>query len=301
MRVLVTGGAGFIGGHIVEHFQGSAEVRVLDDLRSGSLANLSGFKYEFLEGTVLDRELVRRAVEGVDYIFHLAALASVPESMADPATCHAINVDGMRIVLEEAAAAGVKKLCFASSAAIYGNNPTVPKREEMVPEPASPYAESKLAGERLCEEFSDRIGAVSLRFFNVFGPRQNPRSSYAAAVPIFIRKALANEAIVVHGDGEQTRDFVYVGDVVAACVFAVTNSEASGVYNVGYGESITINELARKIIALAGSKSELSYTPTRAGDVKHSLASVERLHAAGFRPTGSVAEGLAITLAAEKK
>lgn len=298
MRVLITGGAGFIGSHLVEYFQGKAEVCVLDNLRTGHRSNLHGLQTKFFHGSILDRELVRRAVQGVDYLFHLAALVSVPESMAKPSECVEINVTGLLNVLEEAAAAGVKKLCFSSSAAIYGNNPTSPKIETMTPEPMSPYAITKLDGEYYCGLFARerRLETACLRFFNVFGERQDPNSAYAAAVPIFIQKALAGEPLTIYGDGEQTRDFIHVKDIVAANVFAATTPHVQGVFNAGYGTRTTINDLAHAIIAAAGSKSELRYEPSRAGDVKHSLASVEKLHMAGFRPISNLHDGLASTL-----
>ena len=298
MKILVTGGAGFIGSHLVEHFQGKAEVRVLDNLRTGYRRNLNGFALELIEGSILDRDLVQRAVEGVDYVFHLAALISVPESMAKPRECVELNVTGLLNVLEAAANEGARKLVLASSAAIYGNNPTVPKLETMAPEPRSPYAITKLDGEYYNALYTTegRLETASLRFFNVFGPRQDPNSAYAAAVPIFIRKALAGEPITIYGDGEQTRDFIYVKDIVAALAFAATTPGITGVFNVGYGAGTTINDIARTIIAEAGSNSEIRYEPVRAGDVKHSLASVDRLHAAGFRPVSNLREGLAATL-----
>jgi UDP-glucose 4-epimerase len=298
MKVLVTGGAGFIGSHLVEHFQGKAEVRVLDNLRSGYRRNLDGFDVEFIEGSILDADAVKRAVEGVDYVFHLAALISVPESMAKPRECVDLNVTGLLNVLEAAADAGARKLVLASSAAIYGNNPTVPKVETMLPEPKSPYAVTKLDGEYYNAMFTTegRLETASMRFFNVFGPRQDPNSAYAAAVPIFIRKALAGEPLTIYGDGGQTRDFIYVKDIVAALVFAATTPGITGTFNVGYGASTTINDIARTIIAEAGSDSEIRYEAERAGDVRHSLASVERLSEAGFRPVSNLREGLAATL-----
>ena len=298
MKILVTGGAGFIGSHLVEHFQGKAEIRVLDNLRTGYRRNLDGLEAEFIEGSILDGDLVKRAVEGVDYVFHCAALISVPESMAKPQECVDLNVSGLLNVLEASAAAGVRKLVLASSAAIYGDNPTVPKLETMAPEPRSPYAITKLDGEYYNTLFTaeGRLETASLRFFNVFGPRQDPSSAYAAAIPIFIRKALAGEPITIYGDGEQTRDFIHVKDIVAALAFAAATPGVTGVFNVGYGASTTINEIARAIIADAGSRSEIRYQPARAGDVKHSLASVEKLRAAGFRPASSLREGLAATL-----
>ena len=297
MRVLVTGGAGFIGSHIVEHFQGKAEVRVLDNLRSGFRHNLAPFQHELIEASILDRDAVRRAVQGVDYIFHLAAMISVPESMAKPVECNEINTRGTLVVLEEAAKAGVKKLVLSSSAAIYGDNPVVPKVETMLPEPKSPYAITKLDGEYYCKMFADekRLQTACLRYFNVFGPRQNPKSQYAAAVPIFIDRAVKNLPITIYGDGEQTRDFIYVKDIVAANVFFATQSDATGVFNVAYGKKITIKELAQKICALTGSKSEITHAPERAGDVKHSLAAVEKIRSAGFTPQGNLSESLEVT------
>jgi UDP-glucose 4-epimerase len=298
MKVLVSGGAGFIGSHVVEHFQGRAEVRVLDNLRSGFMRNLAGFKCEFIEGSILDRDLVRQAVRDVDYIFHLAAMISVPESMQKPVECNEINTTGTLVVLEEAARAKVKKLVLSSSAAIYGDNPVTPKLETMLPEPKSPYAITKLDGEFYCRMFADegRLQTACMRYFNVFGPRQDPRSQYAAAVPIFIDRALKGEPITIFGDGEQTRDFIYVKDIVAANVFFATESPATGVFNVAYGQRITINDLARKICDLTSSTAELRYLPERSGDVKHSMAHVGKLLATGFTPKANLADGLAATV-----
>lgn len=298
MRILVTGGAGFIGSHIVEHFQGKAEVRVLDNLRSGFKHNLAGFQHEFIQASILDREAVRRAVQGVDYIFHLAAMISVPESMAKPIECNELNTNGTLVVLEEAAKAGVKKLVLSSSAAIYGDNPVVPKVETMFPEPKSPYAITKLDGEYYCKMFADegRIQTACLRYFNVFGPRQDPKSQYAAAVPIFIHRALKGEPITIYGDGEQTRDFIYVKDIAAANAYFATQSPSTGVFNVAYGRKITISELATTICRLTCSRSEIKHAAERAGDVKHSMAAVDKLRAAGFTPTGNLPDGLAATV-----
>jgi len=298
MRVLVTGGAGFIGSHIVEHFQGKAEVRVLDNLRSGFKQNLSSLQHEFIKASILDRETVRRMMAGVDCVFHLAAMISVPESMQQPVECNEINTRGTLVVLEEAARAGVNKLVFSSSAAIYGDNPTVPKVETMLPEPKSPYAITKLDGEYYCRMFAaeGRLQATCLRYFNVFGPRQDPKSQYAAAVPIFIDRAAKNEPITIYGDGEQTRDFIYVKDIVAANVFFATQSAVTGVFNVAYGQRITINELARTICQLTGSRSEIKHAAERPGDVKHSMASIDKLRTAGFSATGSLREGLEATV-----
>ena len=298
MRVLVTGGAGFIGSHIVEHFQGKADVRVLDNLRTGYLKNLEGLEHEFIEGSITDREVVKKAVEGVDYIFHMAAMISVPESMDKPIECVDINCTGTLVVLEEAAKAGVKKMCFSSSAANYGDNPVVPKIETMLPEPKSPYAITKLDGEYYCDMFSreGKLATGVMRYFNVFGPRQDPGSAYAAAVPIFIDKAAKGETITIFGDGEQTRDFIYVKDIVAANVFLAMNDTEPGFFNVAYGGRLTINDLAKKIIELTSSASKIAYAEERAGDVKHSMASVDKITAAGFKPTSSFDEGLQATI-----
>ena len=300
MKILVTGGSGFIGSHIVEHYQDKAEeIRVLDNLRTGYRHNLDGLRHTFLEGSITDRELVRQAVQGVDLVFHLAALVSVPESMAKPGECVDINVHGLLNVLEEASAAGVKKLVFASSAAVYGDNPEVPKRESMIPEPKSPYAITKLDGEYYLGMFTreGRLETAAIRFFNVFGPRQDPKGAYAAAVPIFIEKAVRNENITVFGDGGQTRDFIYVKDIVGALAFAAETPGVTGVFNAGYGGQITINDLADGLIRAAGSSSEVLHADERPGDVRHSRASAEKLRAAGWAPRHTLDEGLEATLA----
>ena len=297
-RVLITGGAGFIGSHLVRHFAGQAQVTVLDDLRSGYAHNLDGVACRFVRGSILDAQALREAMADAEEVYHLAAMISVPESVAKPAECAELNTEGTRCVLDAAVAAGARKVVLASSAAIYGDNPTVPKLETMSPEPKSPYAETKLAGERLLEAYRQTrgIGTTSLRFFNVFGPRQDPRSAYAAAVPIFIAKALRDEPIGIHGDGGQTRDFVHVTDIVGALAYAGASADMAGTFNVGYGRSQSILELAQEILRLTGSKSAIEHLPPRAGDVRHSLASTERLLAAGWKPASSVSAGLAETV-----
>ncbi len=299
MHVLITGGSGFIGSHLAELLQDRAAVRVLDNFRTGHRRNLAGLRVDLVEGSILDRECLRRALEGVDLVFHLAALVSVPESMTNPQECAAINVTGLLNVLEEAERAGVGKLCFSSSAAIYGDNPTVPKTESMMPEPRSPYAVTKLDGEYYCAIFAreGRLKTVALRFFNVFGPRQDLKGAYAAAVPIFIRRALDGEPLDIYGDGEQTRDFVHVKDIAAANLFAAETAGLTGVFNVGYGAAVTVNEIARRIVKAANSSSEIRHLPARAGDVRNSLASTDKLRAAGFRPVSSLDRGLEETLA----
>ena len=297
-RILITGGAGFIGSHLARHFAEQAEVTVLDDLRSGYVRNLEGVRCRFLPGSILDDVALKQAIAGAEEVYHLAAMVSVPESVAKPADCAELNTEGTRRVLDAALASGARKVVLASSAAIYGDNPTTPKLESMPPEPKSPYAETKLAGEKLLEQYrvAHGLGTASLRFFNVFGPRQDPRSAYAAAVPIFIAKALCDEPIGIYGDGCQTRDFIHVTDIVGALAYAGDSKDMSGTYNVGYGQSQSILALAQEIIRLTGSKSTIDHLPSRAGDVRHSLASTERLRSSGWKPQSSVSAGLAETV-----
>ncbi len=271
---------------------------MLDNLRTGFRRNLAGLHCTFIEGSITDAACVKEAVADIDYIFHLAAMVSVPESMSNPAECVALNVNGLLNVLEAASAAGCKKLVFSTSAAIYGDNPTVPKLETMYPEPRSPYAITKLDGEYYCNLFTleGKLKTVCLRYFNVFGPRQDPAGPYAAAVPIFIEKALRNEDIIVHGDGGQTRDFIFVKDIVAANAFFAREPDLTGVYNVAYGGSITIKELAGQIIDLTGSKSKIIFGPERPGDVRHSRAAVDKLNTAGLVLQPRFEEGLKATI-----
>lgn len=301
-RILVAGGAGFIGSHIVELYQGKAEIRVLDNLRSGNRRNLEGLEHEFILGDVTNREDVRKAVQGVDYIFFLAAMISVPESMTEIVECNRINSLGMITMLEEASKAGCKKLILSTSAAIYGDNPVCPKVETMFPEPKSPYAITKLDDEYYCGMFAreGKLQTACLRYFNVFGPRQNPKSAYAAAVPIFITKALNNEDITIFGDGEQTRDFIFVKDIAKANAF-MAESDFTGVYNVAYGGRMTINDLAEKIVKILGSSSKIVHLPERAGDVKHSSACVDKLMATGFKPSYNFEQGLEIAVKSYKE
>jgi UDP-glucose 4-epimerase len=303
MRILVTGGAGFIGRHIAEYFQDRAEVRVLDNLRSGFKSNLSGLDCQLIVGSILDRDLVREAMKGVDFVFHLAAMVSVPESVQKPNECAEINAGGTAIVLEEAARARVKKVIFSSSAAIYGDSAAIPTIESMPANPKSLYAASKYEGERHCSAFTDqgRLATVSLRYFNVFGPYQDPRAEYTAAVPAFIEKAIRDEPITIFGDGRQTRDFIYVKDVVAANVFFASKSQATGVFNVAGGRQITITDLALTIRNLTKSSSTIEYGPERPGDVKHSVAGVDKIQTAGFRPVCDLAGGLRATIGFFKK
>jgi UDP-glucose 4-epimerase len=300
MKILITGGAGFIGSHIVEAFQGRAEIVVFDNLRTGKRSNLGRLDHAFVDGDIEDVPALRKALAGVDHVFHLAALVSVPESMTKREDCVRINALGTLNVLRAAADAGVKKLVFASSAAVYGNNPASPKSEEMRPEPLSPYAVTKLDGEFYCDMFAREkwLPTAALRFFNVFGPRQDPASAYAAAVPIFIRQALAGRPLTVFGDGSQTRDFVFVRDIVRALEFCALTAGVTGVFNCGYGDSISIGDLIAIILRETSSSSAVTHRPPRDGDVRHSRSDPSRLLAAGWRPEHGLASGLAETIAA---
>ena len=294
MKILVTGGSGFIGSHVVEHYQNKAEVVVLDNLRTGHRENLDGLKCQPVEGSILDTELLDSLMAEVDYVFHLAAQVSVPESMSMPQEAVNLNVTGLLNVLESARKHGVKKLCLASSAAIYGENPTQPKVETQLPDPQSPYAITKLDGEYYCGLYQREgwLATACLRFFNVFGPRQDPNSAYAAAVPIFLDRARKNEPITVYGDGGQTRDFIFVKDIVGALSFAAETPDVTGVFNAGYGRAMTILELVEEILSLTGSKSTVVNAPIRAGDIRHSTADPSKLLSAGWQPQFDVPGGL---------
>ncbi|MBK7981165.1 MAG: NAD-dependent epimerase/dehydratase family protein [Ignavibacteriae bacterium] len=301
MKVVVTGGAGFIGSHIVEYWSNqNADVQVLDNLRSGFEKNLQGFKnVTFQKGSITDKNFVNKVLEKAKYVFHLAALISVPESLEKPDECLNINVKGLLNVLDAAKNHGIEKVVHSSSAAIYGDDPRLPKDISMKPKPQTPYGITKLDGEYYLQMYFEQYGlpTTSLRYFNVFGPRQDPKSQYAAAIPIFVYKALKNEPITIFGDGEQTRDFVYVKDVVAANVLAATSKNVTGVFNVENENAITINDLAKLIIKTTNSKSEIIYQPTRPGDIKHSLASIkETRENLKFNPSHNLTSSLETTI-----
>lgn len=279
---LVTGGAGFIGSHLVTHLVERGErVRVLDDFSTGKRANLDHVRgrFELIEGDCADPATARRAVEGVDYVLHQAAIPSVPRSLADPVGTHRVNAGGVVTLLEASRQAGVRRLVFAASSAAYGDTPTLPKQEAMAPGPLSPYAVQKLCGEHYCRVFHDTLGlpTVALRYFNVFGPRQDPKSEYAAVVPRFVTAALAGEPVTIFGDGEQSRDFTPVASVVQANLLACTSERAAGqVLNVARGERLTLLELVARIGELVGHPVPVRHDPPRPGDVRHSLADISR-------------------------
>lgn len=307
MKCLVTGGAGFIGSHIIHHLFGKGhEIVCLDnfdptyDIRTKK-KNIAPFfnnpHFELVEGDVRDPELVKNTVMDIDYIFHEAALVSVVESMKDPVKTIQINTIGTLNVLEAAAFANVKKVVLASSAAVYGNSPELPKKETMIPVPRSIYAISKLDCEYAARIYYEEHGlkTTSLRYFNVFGPRQDPTSPYAAAIPIFIKRALKNEKILIYGDGMQTRDFVFVSDVVQANELAMSKGEGK-IFNVANGTATSINEIAEQIIKQTDSRSLISYEKERIGDIKHSIADISEIRKIGFKPEFSMNEGIGKTI-----
>lgn len=304
MRYLVTGGAGFIGSHLVEHLAGEGQdVVVLDDFSTGKRENLDGLhdRIELIEGTVTDSVTCARACRGVDFVLHQAALASVPRSIKDPIATHHANVTGTLNVLLAAREAGVRRVVYAASSSAYGNTTELPKHESMVPRPLSPYAVSKLAGEHYCRAMHASFGieAVALRYFNIFGPRQDPASQYAAVVPKFIVAAQSSEGPVIFGDGEQTRDFTFVANAVRANMLAcIAPAAACGeVFNVGCGARITVNQLWERIAALVGCAAQAHYVPARAGDVRDSLASLERSQRMlGYTPAMTIDDGLRRTV-----
>ena len=299
MKILITGGAGFIGSHLAEKLvKDGHEVRVLDDFSSGNTENLEGLEVEVSEASILNEEALESALSGVELVYHLAAYTSAPGSIDEPLSCVNLNNLGLLNVMKAMQNKGCKRIVFASSAAVYGNDPTLPKVETMASCPESVYALSKADGETYLALLAKRWGleSVALRFFNVFGPRQNPDSGYAAAIPNFCKKAGLNENITIHGDGEQTRDFVYVEDLVEALIHVGTASVDGEVLNVGYGESVTINKLVEMILELGKSRSQKNYTAVRAGDVLHSLADSSKLRECGWTPKVGFKEGLRNTV-----
>jgi len=304
-QYLVTGGAGFIGSHLVSRLlAGGASVRVFDDESSGDFGRLDGLAgdLERVRGDVRDVAALARATAGVDRVFHQAADVSVPRSVEDPVTTYAVNVTGTLNVLEAARAAGVRRVVMASSSAVYGDDPEMPKRESMTPRPISPYASSKLADEGLCEVWARCYGleTVALRYFNVYGPGQDPRSPYAAVIPRFVEAIAAGRRPTIFGDGEQTRDFVYVGDVVEANLLAMAAPGAPGrSFNVASGGGISLNRMLGVMGDVYGRTLTADHEPERAGDVEHSLADPGlAAEVLGFRAATPFAEGLRLTLAA---
>lgn len=305
MKALVTGGAGFIGSHISEQLvEKGWEVTILDDISSGRQENIKHFsdKVEFINGSITDRETVKKAVSGADYVFHEAALVSVVESISNPEKAYEINVDGTRNVLEAALDAKVKRVVFASSAAVYGDaNP--PVKEDFEPKPLSPYGDSKIEGEKLMKEFKEKgLETVSLRYFNVYGPRQDPKSQYSGVITRFINKMLAGETPTIYGDGNQTRDFIYVGDVVNANLMAAEKEGIAGeVLNIATGIPLTVNQLEGLLSELTDYNGEPEHAEKREGEIYDSYADVSKaLKLLCFKASTPLEAGLRKTIEWQK-
>ncbi len=302
-KIVVTGGCGFIGSHIVEEaIRRGYQITIIDNLQTGKQSNIAPFidnkQVKWINASIMNQSVLDANFNNTDYVFHLAALISVPESMEKPHDYIDVNVQGTLNVLEACKKNQVESITLSSSAAIYGDNPVIPKEENMSPEPKSPYAITKLDGEYYFDLYTREhdIRATALRYFNVFGPRQDPKSQYAAAMPIFISKAVKNEPITIYGDGNQTRDFIYVKDVVQANFLAAEKGQG-GVYNTAWGQRITIKDLAEKIIQLTNSKSEIRYLPERSGDIKHSMASNQKIiDELNFKASSDLDTGILATI-----
>ena len=300
---LVTGGGGFIGSHLVERLVKDGQaVRVLDDFSSGHRRNLAPFgdKVEIVEGDLRRPEDCRKACADIEVVLHQAAVPSVPRSVDDPQTSHDANVDGTFNLLLAARDAGCRRVVYAASSSAYGDQPELPKRETAKPEPLSPYAVHKLLGEYYCKVFYSCYGleTVALRYFNVFGPRQDPKSQYAAAIPAFVSAILKDEPPTIYGDGEQTRDFTYIDNVVHANLLAAKSTKGAGhALNVACGERVSVNQIIAEINKLLGKKVVPNYVAERAGDVKHSLADISLARELiGFEPLVSFDEGLRLAI-----
>ncbi len=301
MRLLITGGAGFIGSHLAEQLLGCGhDVVVLDNFSTGRRSNLEHIAgVELIEGDIRSHEQAASAVAGCQAVYHLAALPSVPRSVADPLTSNATNVTGLLNILLAARDHGVRRLLYASSSSVYGANPQLPKHERLAPMPISPYGVAKLAGEGYCHSLGSIYGleTVAVRYFNVFGPRQDPSSQYSAVIPTFISAMLADEAPVIYGDGEHSRDFTYVRNVIDATALAMDSGVSGRTYNVACGASTTVNELFAHLRDLTGADVEPVYAPARAGDVRHSLADISSARdELGYEPGVHLREGLALTV-----
>jgi nucleoside-diphosphate-sugar epimerase len=303
MRALVTGGAGFIGSHLAERLvRDGHDVRVLDNLATGRRQNILPLadELELVEGDIQSYERVHNAVNGMEIVFHQAALPSVPRSVQDPLTSNATNVIGTLNILLAARDAGVQRVVFASSSSVYGQNPVLPKSEDLAPLPISPYAVAKLAGEGYCRSFWRVYGleTVCLRYFNIFGPRQDPLSQYSAVIPSFISALLERHPPTIYGDGEQSRDFTYVDNVVEANLLAASSADGIGeIFNIACGEQVSLNQLMVELRRQLDTPIEAEHAPERLGDVRHSHADVSRAEAIlGYRPQVAFADGIARTL-----
>jgi UDP-glucose 4-epimerase len=298
MKIVITGGAGFIGSNLAEELAKNHEVVIIDDLSTGRVENVEDLDLELVRGSITDPDMLKENFRGVDYVFHQAALPSVQRSIEDPVRANEVNICGTLNVLVAARDADVKKVIYASSSSVYGDMPELPKREDMKPDPKSPYAVAKLAGEYYCRVFNEIYGlkTVALRYFNVYGPRQDPSSDYAAVIPKFANRVMAGKAPIIYGDGEQTRDFTFVRDVVQANVRAM-ESDATGVFNVATGTRISINDLAEMVMEIIGNRVDCVHEMAQAGDVRDSLGDISRASAGfGYVPRYGMEDGLSETI-----
>ena len=306
-RFLITGGAGFIGSHIAEYLLnfGAGKVRVLDNLSTGSLDNIRPFldhpSFELVEGDIRDFSTCEQAVKGIDFVTHQAALGSVPRSIDDPVTSNEVNVSGFLNMLVAAQRGGIKKMVYAASSSTYGDSPDLPKVEDKIGNPLSPYAITKFVNELYARVFSNQYGfhTIGLRYFNVFGPRQNPQGPYAAVIPLFISAALKNESPFINGDGESSRDFTFVENAVQANIKALLSSgiKQHEVVNIAFGQRTTLNQLWNDICSMLAIDIQPTYRDFRQGDVKHSLASIQKARTLiGYEPRISVKDGLGLAL-----
>lgn len=300
-KVLVTGGAGFIGSHLAGELAKENEVIIIDDLSTGRLENISELiqkeNVTFIKGSITDYDLLNESFKDIDFVFHLAALASVPESIKDPMASNSVNINGTLNVLMAARDNGIKKVIYTSSCAVYGDTEIMPVPETSPLNPKSPYAVAKLTGEYYCNVFRDlfNLPVISLRYFNVYGPRQNPMSEYAAVVPKFISNVMKNKPPIIFGDGLQTRDFVFVKDVVRANILAALSKE-SGSFNIGSGVSTSIVGLAETIIMVFGKDIEPVHKEARDGEIRNSMADISKARALGYAPEYSLEKGLTETV-----
>ncbi|MHC1627122.1 MAG: SDR family oxidoreductase [Methanoculleaceae archaeon] len=296
MRFVVTGGAGFIGSHLVRRLSiDNHRVIVLDDFSTGSRSRIAALPVKVVEGSVTDIQLLKKIFRGADGVFHLAAVVSVPESIEDPAGTHDVNLTGTLNVLMAAREAGVRRVVFASSASVYGDARQVPLRETYCPSPLTPYAVQKSAGEAYARIFSREFGlsTVSLRYFNVYGPGQDPISPYSGVISIFTHRIREGKPIIIHGNGTQTRDFVFVEDVVSANICAMDPGTPDGIYNIGTGVETSILDLAYMLGDICGTDPDIVHAPPRPGEILRSCADIRRARSIGYQPRVMIREGLA--------